>query len=61
MLPKFLYGSYKRYKSDTTAFVDWLIDAAKNCGSDGTTKEPDISSKGSKHKIDLRESADSEI
>ena len=30
-LPKFLVGSYKRYKSDTNQFLEWLDRTAKEC------------------------------
>ena len=32
MLPKFLYGSYKRYKADTETFTEWLVGAATKHG-----------------------------
>jgi hypothetical protein len=32
MLPKFLYGTFKRYKDDTDAFVKYIVDKAKKCG-----------------------------
>ena len=33
MLPKFLVGSYKRYRSDTDRLTTWLEETAKACGS----------------------------
>ncbi|KAL1985781.1 hypothetical protein VTN96DRAFT_7403 [Rasamsonia emersonii] len=37
MLPKFLVGSYKRYKADTDLFTAWLVEtAAKAAAADGT-------------------------
>ena len=33
MLPKFLVGSYKRYKSDTTRLTTWLEETAKACST----------------------------
>ena len=32
MLPQFILGSYKRYKSDTNRFTAWLEETAKACG-----------------------------
>ncbi|KAK3705020.1 hypothetical protein LTR37_013537 [Vermiconidia calcicola] len=32
MLPEILFGSYKKYKSDTNVFTTWLSQAAKSCG-----------------------------
>jgi hypothetical protein len=32
MLPKFLYGTYKRYRDDTSALINYLIETAKKCG-----------------------------
>jgi hypothetical protein len=32
MLPEFLFGSYKQYKGDTSAFTTWLGRAAEACG-----------------------------
>jgi hypothetical protein len=32
MLPKFLYGTFKRYKDDTDALVKYIVDKAKRCG-----------------------------
>ena len=62
MLPKFLYGSYKRYKADTTTFVDWLIETAKKCGNPATLeKNPDgrqkskKSTEAPKYKLNLEE------
>ncbi|KAI9713960.1 MAG: hypothetical protein M1820_000690 [Bogoriella megaspora] len=68
MLPKFLYGSYKRYKADTSAFVDWLIETAKKCGYDAKVHEASQvdgkpkkkqkskqSAETPKHKITLKE------
>lgn len=31
MLPKFLVGSYKRYKTDIDTFTTWLAETAKDC------------------------------
>ena len=68
MLPKFLYGTYKRYKADTTTFVDWLIDTAKKCGYQAVVRGPsavgdaesgksrsDVPSRLPNHKISLKE------
>ena len=32
MLPNFLYSTYKKYKDDTSIFIKWLADTAKQCG-----------------------------
>ncbi|KAL4982461.1 hypothetical protein BDW68DRAFT_57779 [Aspergillus falconensis] len=32
MLPKFLQGSYARYKADTDTFATWLLETANQCG-----------------------------
>jgi hypothetical protein len=32
MLPGFLVNTYKKYKQDTSIFVEWLSDNAKKCG-----------------------------
>lgn len=32
MLPKYLYSSYKQYKSDTNTIGNWLVTTAKNYG-----------------------------
>lgn len=32
MLPKFLVGSYKRYKADTDLFTAWLVETAAKAG-----------------------------
>ncbi|KAI0021009.1 hypothetical protein F4780DRAFT_739756 [Xylariomycetidae sp. FL0641] len=58
MLPKFLYGSYKRYKTDTSTFVDWIINAAKKCGCEATLqpqRATEASSKASRYKVTLQE------
>lgn len=33
-MPKFLYGTYRKYKADTTDFVRWLVKTAKKSGHD---------------------------
>ena len=68
ILPKFLYGSYKRYKADTTTFVDWVVETARKCGHQATLDESSTvagkktakqksktSAQPSKYKITLKE------
>ena len=31
MLPSFLESTYKRYKNDTSIFVEWLLDNGTKC------------------------------
>lgn len=42
MLPAVLKGSYRQYKSDTTAFIQWLTETAGECGyiSDSVKAQP---------------------
>ena len=53
MLPKFLVGSYRRYKADTTRFSTWLVETAASCGTsiDGIAANNDG---GNTQKIPLR-------
>ncbi|KAJ5700971.1 hypothetical protein N7493_012017 [Penicillium malachiteum] len=44
MLPKFLKGSYSRYKDDTNSIGAWLLETASKCGYSA----PPLISKGSK-------------
>ena len=39
MLPKFLIDSYKRYKSDTSRFLEWLEQTARDCDPDSQPVE----------------------
>ena len=66
MLPKFLYGTYKRYKSDTAIFISWLVETAKACGNEasidrGEKIKPSVqsgkksTSSTQQHKIKLKE------
>jgi len=32
MLPVFVQSGYKRYKKDTSIFIKWLVETAKECG-----------------------------
>jgi hypothetical protein len=32
MLPEFLDSTYKKYKQDTSVFVEWLSENAQKCG-----------------------------
>ncbi|KAI9738395.1 MAG: hypothetical protein M1834_008898 [Cirrosporium novae-zelandiae] len=48
MLPKFLYGSYKRYKSDTDRFTTWLVKAAQTCGYQKEFSQPTTNLGGGK-------------
>lgn len=48
MLPKFLLGSYKRYKSDTDRFTAWLEETAKACGGIPELSKKSQSSKSRK-------------
>ena len=47
MLPKFLVGSYERYKSDTTRLTVWLEETAKTCS---TGSKPDSMNEHQKKK-----------
>ncbi len=65
MLPKFLYGTYKRYKDDTTTFLNWIVEAAKQCGhslqTNGTSNngnKPKSKAAQTSHKISLKELSD---
>lgn len=65
MLPKFLTGSCKRYKEETSSSIDWLVKTAKECGHEldpstsASTANSYQDSKGSttasKYKILLKE------
>ena len=63
MLPRFLYGSYKRYKSDTEHFTQWLVETARKCGyeaeSQSSSTNPQKKNKSSqtpsKNKVALRD------
>ena len=43
-LPKFLFGSYKQYKSDTNQFLEWLDRTAKECSP--PVEQPKPNTKG---------------
>lgn len=46
MLPKFLYGSYKRYNSDTDQFTEWLVETAEKCRNKYKAEPADPTAKG---------------
>jgi hypothetical protein len=48
MLPAFLESSYKRYKDDTSTFIQWLAETAQSCGAEKSpsTSTPDPAKPG---------------